>query len=184
MGVLTLVLAITVVLLVCLLFKKYIEEKTMDERSTKSESENEVTLNDGGNTTIPSVTGISSLHSCDVSEMNANDGMDVSVQSSSMSSSMPNTASTSDAAMTTSDSTSESATTSTITSNASMSANITSPKLLFGRSMQHSDSASIRTAIEPTSIRHRQIMSRIPPWELERESYDPQNLWNEEKHPK
>lgn len=27
--------------------QKYIEEKTMDERSTKSESENEVTLNDG-----------------------------------------------------------------------------------------------------------------------------------------
>uniref|UniRef100_A0A915BWV1 Uncharacterized protein n=1 Tax=Parascaris univalens TaxID=6257 RepID=A0A915BWV1_PARUN len=62
---------------------------------------------------------------------------EVGAQSSNMSSDMSNVASTSDATMTTSDSTtSESATTSTITSNTNMSANITSPKLLFGRSVQ------------------------------------------------
>uniref|UniRef100_A0A915BVV0 Uncharacterized protein n=1 Tax=Parascaris univalens TaxID=6257 RepID=A0A915BVV0_PARUN len=204
MDVLTLVLAITVVLLVCLLFKKYVEEKAINERSMISASENEVTLNDGENTIIPSVTGVSSLQSSDDSEINANDGMEVGAQSSNMSSDMSNVASTSDATMTTSDSTtSESATTSTITSNTNMSANITSPKLLFGRSVQHSDSASTHTAIAPTSVRRRQIanemsdslnddnqdiqmrslkMGRIPPWELEREAYDPQNLWNEEKH--
>ncbi|KHN75239.1 hypothetical protein Tcan_13024 [Toxocara canis] len=198
MGVITIVLAIAVIFLSYILFKKYFEERTAEEEHAKTVSvSGTTTTSEEESTFVPSATGITSVLPSDLSARADSDEMEISIKGID---SMRSTVSTSDATLATLSSNPESTITSTV-SNTNRITDFTSPKLLFGKSVQDSETASTHTANALGSVRRqenandeldaledaeiasitRPKVNKIPPWELHREAYDPQNFWNEQK---